>query len=407
MKILFILCTTVFTFPADAFARPMEMASFRKLFGDPNQITSAVASNNLGECTPSVRRSIKESRKKWGIFHYSCVNGVIRNIFVDPESDINKNPAQFIESNLGLFDLKGIPISIRFDGDKAVEVYQAKIVPDAHIFREHRNGEIPTPTQPGVHPISTRDLEKAAGVIKGAYVVFELNLVDPENSNSEHPVILEPADNSVAGAELATLIDSPGCGGVEYKFNPKKISEDQLRVALRVSPGHLVEWSNLEFLELCVAGDPKYQTCGSRDWSDPNFLRNAKVNLDSIQEKIRDLNTIDFAPELKPIVEYWTTEIGYRYWVQESRLEYYRSWDTDALRRKFKSADLSKTCESAIKRLESASDKATKYSIAQSEWHNCATNAYGRFFKPYPINVWNSFMKAYGITAKEIKEECD
>lgn len=162
----------------------MEMASFRKLFRSSGTVSTDTASDNIQECTPSVRRSIKRAKDAWGVLHFACINGVVRNVFVHPDSPINKRPEAFIIENLGLFDLKGSSITVKFEGDKGTQLYKGKAVPGALIFREARKGEIPTPVlQGGVHPVSTRDLERAAGVVRGEYIIFELGLADPKDIN--------------------------------------------------------------------------------------------------------------------------------------------------------------------------------------------------------------------------------
>lgn len=175
-------------------ARPMEMANFRKLFRREGEISSAVASNNIEECAPSVRRAIRRAKNKWGIFHFACINGLVRNVFVDPKSKVNMAPASFISDNLGLFDLHTSSITVKFQGDKGLEYFGDVLVSGTEIFRVTRPGAMPVPESQGAaRPVSTRDLERAAGVIKGEFVVFELGLVDPEDLEPKnHPGIKGP-----------------------------------------------------------------------------------------------------------------------------------------------------------------------------------------------------------------------
>ncbi|HEX4048280.1 MAG TPA: hypothetical protein VH309_10625, partial [Elusimicrobiota bacterium] len=83
---------------------PSARADFRPLFRRSGDISNAVGDDNIRDCTPHVRRAIKLAAKKWGGFHFQCVNGVVLDVFVAPVSRINKEPASFITNNLGLFD---------------------------------------------------------------------------------------------------------------------------------------------------------------------------------------------------------------------------------------------------------------------------------------------------------------
>lgn len=164
-----------------ALAQPVEMAFFGKLFRAPGELSSEVVKNNLKECAPTVRRAIRSVNAKWGQFHYACINGVVVNLFVDPESPINKNPENFISGNLGLFDLQGASITIRFQGDKGAQFYGGTQLTEALIFRVTKDGKFPIPTKPNqVKPISTSDLERSAGITKkDHYIGFELGIIDP------------------------------------------------------------------------------------------------------------------------------------------------------------------------------------------------------------------------------------
>ncbi len=182
------LAAALVILPIVAESRPVEMANFRKLFRQPGDLSNVIATDNLQECVPSVRKAIKRSRPNWGIFHFVCVNGLVRNVFVDPQSPINAKPEVFIRKNLGLFDLRGSAVTVNFDGDKGIELFKGSVVNGAEIFRQVRKGDIPTPESAHPRPISTRDLESQAGVLHGEHVVFELGIVDPE----DHPLVPSP-----------------------------------------------------------------------------------------------------------------------------------------------------------------------------------------------------------------------
>lgn len=173
---------------ATAMAQPNETASFRPLFPRPGDLSRKVAVDNIGQCAPSVRRSIKRAQKKWGESHYSCIDGVVRVVFVYPTSPINKDPELFIAENLGLFDLKGFAISVRFTGNQGQQYLHGQLIPGASIYRVPLKGSIPgqIPNIPGVYPkrepISSRDLQRAPGVVEEReYVVFEIELRDPDD----------------------------------------------------------------------------------------------------------------------------------------------------------------------------------------------------------------------------------
>lgn len=165
---------------ADSLAAPTEMAYLGRLFRGEGELSSEVAKDNIRECTPTVRRSITRIKSDWGTFNFTCINGVVRNMFVHPASPINKKPGQFISENLGIFDLMGTSTTVRFDGDKGTQFFRNDPIPEALIFRVLKDGVIPTSGRTNlVQPVSTRDLEHPAGEKDAHYVGFEFGLTDP------------------------------------------------------------------------------------------------------------------------------------------------------------------------------------------------------------------------------------
>ncbi|MCM2304098.1 MAG: hypothetical protein NDJ72_05305 [Elusimicrobia bacterium] len=191
LKHVILALSGVLLLQSHSFGKPKEMASFRKLFRGPGELSSEIAKDNIRECAPTVRRSLKRIKSDWGRFHYTCINGVVRNVFVQTSSPINKQPEIFIGENLGIFDLVGASVTVRFDGDKGAQFYKNDPIREALIFRVLKDGAIPTPNKPNqVKPISTEDLERVAGTEKkDQYAAFEFGLTDP----ADEKVRIDPA----------------------------------------------------------------------------------------------------------------------------------------------------------------------------------------------------------------------
>jgi hypothetical protein len=142
-----------------AFAAAPAHAGFRPLFR-PDEFYKPA--NNLSQCQPSVRQSIKQAKVAWGDFQFSCVHGVVQRIYVSTSSRIGPSVAQFIEENGALLGLgkKSLAVAMKGDSGSIAISGNDRGYISRHFWEERpRSGSGPGGT------IATRDLLRAPGVI--------------------------------------------------------------------------------------------------------------------------------------------------------------------------------------------------------------------------------------------------
>jgi hypothetical protein len=118
------------------------------------------ASNDLRECSSEVRHSIKSARKQWGRFEFTCVNGIVQDVFVSTISKISFEPRAFVQENLGLFNLTGEYVSVSTDSVTINQGRDNRLNPSISIERHELGGS--SPRKAGV---TANDLMLAQGVI--------------------------------------------------------------------------------------------------------------------------------------------------------------------------------------------------------------------------------------------------
>jgi hypothetical protein len=190
--------------------------------------------------------------------------------------------------------------------------------------------------------------------------------------------------------------------GDDYRlrFDPRTISADRLVTLARLSP-HLtfeVEIISATMLELCVDGDVEYLDCGSRDVAAPNFLANARINLSKAEPLREFLETLMYPAELQPVVAYLSTSLSFSLYLAQAQLEFYTTWNLNALKRRWETLDPSQICAQPLRAIESASSIIDKYGSTKYEWHNCLNTVFRRRLGPYPQAAWDRFLRRYGIT---------
>jgi hypothetical protein len=203
-------------------------------------------------------------------------------------------------------------------------------------------------------------------------------------------------------------------------FDPAKISEAKLRQVILFSPfvvSYLNGLSAREFsavgstqgstvdkafaalpLELCIASDPAYSHCEQNEIIGPNFLRNAKTNIEKSRHGLTLLQHLDYPSELQPVAKFLEKSLELSLWIEETKFKYYSTWDETALKQLHDGIDSVKLCPETFRKLEATGSKEEKYRIVRLEWANCMIRAVDHQLGSYPVDSWNDFLKSHGIT---------
>ncbi|TLY43609.1 MAG: hypothetical protein E6K61_01795 [Nitrospirae bacterium] len=186
-------------------------------------------------------------------------------------------------------------------------------------------------------------------------------------------------------------------GKYDVTFDTSRIPEEQMKQFVLLSPA--LSPSDYMFapsLELCITRDPRYRDCGSRKLDSPNFFSNAEVNLDRGREALQFLSTLSFPKELQKVVRYHKDSLSFSLWIQETRYQFFKTLDSNLLKRQSHGIDPTRLCNSILKKIEHASTQSEKYLLVH-DWWNCVNAAFRKELGSYPVPSWQSFLKAYGI----------
>jgi hypothetical protein len=209
-------------------------------------------------------------------------------------------------------------------------------------------------------------------------------------------------------------------------FDPAKISEAEIRTIIPLSPyvSGYAYFPNMENfstanssdargidkfltaipLELCVETQPAYTGCANNLPLSPNFFRNASVNLEKSHKGLAWLQNLPHPKELQPVIDYLLKHLAASVAVEDAKFRYYSSWDVGGLKEATAALGASQACSETFKKLNAATSNAEKYQLVWHDWHNCALSAAHTSNEIYPLNSWNSFLKAFAIQEKYIEE---
>jgi hypothetical protein len=210
--------------------------------------------------------------------------------------------------------------------------------------------------------------------------------------------------NVVEAAELRIKVWSIFDSEITYKYDQKRISEKILRKYIEINPSYHNPFLLIApQLELCIANDPRYYPCYSRNIHDKNFFKNSLVNINIAKGSLQYLHELNEIKELKSLVDYFIDSLSFSLWLNESRYQFYQTWDTSHLKKTYKNLDPFKICPDIVQQIENSTDINQKYELAKYKWHNALNNEYRENVNEDSLKrIWSDFLKHYQIKEKVI-----
>jgi hypothetical protein len=153
-----------------------------------------------------------------------------------------------------------------------------------------------------------------------------------------------------------------------------------------------------EALEQCIDNAPEYLPCSHGEQTkSANFVHNAEVNLGKIRKRFQALNDTEFPPELRPVVAYYrdmqTAFLG----MEEKRLRYLQSGDTEELSGSVGGVDTTSPCAPVRRQIQTSIDATTAWNLVSMDWHNCVNRVVRQQIGPFPKAGWEKFLQHYSI----------
>jgi hypothetical protein len=209
----------------------------------------------------------------------------------------------------------------------------------------------------------------------------------------------------VAAAEVRRLVFPTLLGEYQLVYDDRRASEQDVRALVILSP-HLAGWNSMAVaprLERCVVGDPAYLECGSRSPQSHTFLWNARVNLERGTSTLAHLRGMRVPPELEPVVQWMQRSLAFSLWLEETKLEFFRTDDVAVLRRRYEDFDAGRACGPTVTEVAHAASPDAQFDLVMLPWHNCVNTQYRSRLGEYPMAAWKRFLSAWRITERVVE----
>jgi hypothetical protein len=210
---------------------------------------------------------------------------------------------------------------------------------------------------------------------------------------------------AAAAAEPQRLVFPTLLGEYHLAFDTQRASEADVRALVVLSP-HLAGWTSLAVaprLERCVVDDPAYLQCGSRSPTSHTFLWNARVNLERGAAALAHLRTLRVPPELEPVSLWLQRSLAFSLWLEETKLEFFRTGDAAVLRRGYEGLDPGRECGGTMADVARARSADAQFDLVVLPWHNCVNTQFRRRLGDYPMAAWQRFLAAWRITERLVE----
>lgn len=185
-------------------------------------------------------------------------------------------------------------------------------------------------------------------------------------------------------------------------FDEGRYTDKQIRDLVKISPyEYIIAFVVVPQLEEC-----NHLPCEAIYPSDPGFdskalanLRAGKQFLGLLDSVRRELGSPD---ELAPVFSYVKQHLSFSLWLQQTRYDFYQSWDIDVLKRPYKGFNFMPFCGAVVSRIDNTQSEKERSTLARYQWDDCLVVAYQTYVLPfaYPTDAWRRFLKAHAIWEK-------
>lgn len=214
--------------------------------------------------------------------------------------------------------------------------------------------------------------------------------------------------SGLASAKPVKIGIDMGNGTLVVTFDPKKISEADVRAAAALSP-HAPHGVITDSLSSCRDQAGALTACGSKPHTPakPEFFRDADTTVKLNRARVKELADQKVAKQLEPAKEWLRRQAAFFAGLEERKLAYFRSWKSADLAGTIEGIDGTKECAGAIAKLDAAKTHDQKFQLAQYDWHNCMNERGHAVMGEFPEAPWKAFLKVTGVKARFELQEGD
>ncbi len=95
--------------------------------------------------------------------------------------------------------------------------------------------------------------------------------------------------------------------------------------------------------------------------------------------------------------------LAFSLWLEETKLDFYRSRDATVLTRRYENAEPGRGCAPAVGAVRGATSRREQDDLVALEWHNCVNDLARREIGAYPLASWQRFLAGWTISERFVE----
>jgi hypothetical protein len=193
----------------------------------------------------------------------------------------------------------------------------------------------------------------------------------------------------------ADTIDVPmAFGAVHLHFDPRTISGEYLGELAVLSPH--VSWTFAPpAWDECVSSDGEEHECEAIVLDGPDLFE-AEAELSRAEDMLATIRRLRVPPQLDAVLAHVHREAAFHLCLWRAELAYYRG-DDYALWVACDDVDAAATCQEVVVQGPLTRVPEARYRLAAYTWRGCMSDRFQQRFRPYPMDGWREFLRAYGV----------
>lgn len=186
-------------------------------------------------------------------------------------------------------------------------------------------------------------------------------------------------------------------------FDASRMKWSEAFEIAKLSPEMNGEFYRVFLVNLCIVDSKEYRPCGTRDFRDPNYFKNATVNIRKKDEEIRGLSQQNLSGPLATVRDFILKRQKFWRWIGATTVEYLEHRKTDVLEGGWPEAPGQSNCQAIVDRVRQATTDEERYYLVSHEWANCQIGSHLNLVggDAYPKAAWEKAVAGTGVTVEE------
>ncbi len=186
-------------------------------------------------------------------------------------------------------------------------------------------------------------------------------------------------------------------------YDASKIPWSEAFEIAKLSPEMNHAFYTVSNVQTCIADLKEYAPCGTRDLRDPNFFKNAQVNIRKQDDEISALAQKRFPGPLATVRDFILKRQKFWRWSNATVVAYLRNREIGVLEGGWPEDPGRCDSRAIVERIRRATSEEERFDLVNVDWANCQNSGHLNLVvaDAYPKDAWEKGVAETGVTVEE------